>query len=613
MTDSPSTPGSLSTAHAALPRSHPKDEQVSEAGIISFLDAVNDKRLGLHSFMMIRHGSVVAEAWWQPYAANRPHMLYSLSKSFTSTAVGMAIAEGRLSLDDSLLSFFPDYITPEIESNMSSVRVRHLLSMTTGHTSDTMPGIHQQGDGDWVRGFLSQPITREPGTHFLYNTGASYMLSAIVQTVTGERLLDYLQPRLFHPLGITGATWEESPQGINTGGFGLSLRTEDIAKFGQLYLNGGKWNGVQLVPEDWVQAATSMQTPTWPDGTDNPDWCQGYGYQFWRCRHDVYRGDGAFGQFCIVLPSHDAVIAMTSGSANMQGILDEVWAHLLPALGSPGTAVQENADQFDTHRELTAKIQALQIDLYTPPVSPVLPVLDVSQMAPASSSDPAAHPASEARSGPGPDPQSGSRPEFESAPQSGSRPEPGPAPQSGPRPEPESGRLSRAGSGVRAGSPSEVWSEAWPIAWSGAKFRFDPNPLYVTGVQFNFTADSFSLSFTTEDTDYTVTGEYGAWRVESAPEHGFLSLEGKSNALAVRGTWRSPDQFQLILCYVETPFVYTVECTLHEESPETGGLAAAAAAPAASRLPRTLSMTSSRNVHFGSPEAPFVIHAVREP
>jgi hypothetical protein len=257
-------------------------------------------------------------------------MMFSLSKSFTSTAIGLARAEGRLSLDDPILSFFPSYVTPEIQDNMGSLLVRHLLSMSTGHAEDTFPAMVRSADGDWVRTFLGLPITYAPGTHFLYNTGASFMLSAILQSLTGQTLVDYLQPRLFEPLGMTQPVWDSSPRGINLGGTGLCLRTMDVAKFGQLYLQRGLWNGHRIVPEEWIEEATSIQIANGDD--PNSDWTQGYGFQFWRCRHQAYRGDGAFGQFCIVLPRQQTVLAMTSGTYEMQGILNVVWDHLLPGL-----------------------------------------------------------------------------------------------------------------------------------------------------------------------------------------------------------------------------------------------------------------------------------------
>ena len=166
-------------------------------------------------------------------------MLFSLSKSFTSTAVGMAVAEGRLSVDDPVLSFFPDEAPRKPGENLAAMRVRHLLAMSTGHDQDTTEHLYRRRDGNWARAFLARPVAHAPGTHFLYNTGATYMLSAIVQKVTGQTLLEYLRPRLFEPLGIEGATWETCPRGVNTGGFGLSVKTEDIARFGQLYLQRG--------------------------------------------------------------------------------------------------------------------------------------------------------------------------------------------------------------------------------------------------------------------------------------------------------------------------------------------------------------------------------------
>ena len=195
---------------------------------------------------------------------------------------------------------------------------------------------------------LHHPVPFKPGTHFLYNTPATYMQSAIVQQVTGETVLDYLRPRLFEPLGIEDPSWETSPQGISTGGFGLSIRTEDIAKFGQLYLQKGQWQNEQLVPVEWIEAATARQTSNGSSPTS--DWDQGYGYQFWRCRNGAYRGDGAFGQYCIVLPEQDAVIVITSGVRDMQGILNVVWDKLLPALRSTSLAEDESAAEKLRHR-----------------------------------------------------------------------------------------------------------------------------------------------------------------------------------------------------------------------------------------------------------------------
>ena len=322
-----------------LPRTSPESQGISSTAIREFVAAADKQIDSLNSVIVVRHGKVVAEGWWSPYNADAPHSLYSLSKSFTSTAVGMAVAEGKLSLDDAVLKFFPDDAPSEPSANLKSMRVRDLLRMSTGQQTEP-PRTAKES---WTKTFLAHPVPFKPGTHFLYNTSGTYMLSAIVQKATGSTVLDYLKPRLFEPLGIENPTWEMSPQGVSTGGYGLSIRTEDIAKFGQLYLQKGKWNGKQLLPESWVAEATALQT----SNGSNPksDWDQGYGYQFWRARHNAYRGDGAFGQYCIVLPDQDAVIAITSGVGDMQSVLNLVWDKLLPAMKSESLPADESAQK----------------------------------------------------------------------------------------------------------------------------------------------------------------------------------------------------------------------------------------------------------------------------
>ncbi len=318
--------GALLAAPAvSLPRSTPESQGVSSAGVLEFVEAV-DKIDAMHSFMLVRHGKVVAEGWWTPYNPDSPHVLFSLSKSFTSTAVGLAVAEGKLSVDDEVLKFFPEDAPANPAANLKNMRVRDLLTMSTGHQDEPSSAPDKVS----AKSFLAQPVPHKPGTHFKYNTAATFMQSAIVQKQTGLPVFDYLQPRLFAPLGIVGASWATNFQGISLGGYGLKVRTEDIAKFGQLYLQKGKWNGKQLVPEAWVETATAKQV----SNGSNPksDWDQGYGFQFWRSRNGAFRGDGAFGQYCLVLPEQDAVIAITSGVKDMQGVLNVVWDKLLPAM-----------------------------------------------------------------------------------------------------------------------------------------------------------------------------------------------------------------------------------------------------------------------------------------
>ncbi|WP_395751221.1 serine hydrolase domain-containing protein [Prosthecobacter sp.] len=321
----------------SLARSTPEAEGVAAQGILDFIDAVEREKFELHSFMMLRHGKVLAEGWWKPYGPEFVHTMYSMSKSFTSTAVGFAVAEGKLKVEDKVVSFFPDDLPEKVSENLAAMTVKDLLTMSSGHEKEPT-GVCVKSE-NWARTFLAQNIAHKPGTQFMYNSAATYMCSAIVQRLTHQTVLDYLTPRLFAPLGIKGMRWETCPHGINTGGWGLSIQTEGLAKFGQFLLQKGKWKGEQLLPAAWVEEATRfhIQQPG-GDKPDRPktknDWMQGYGYQFWRCQGTAFRGDGAFGQFTIVLPEQDAVIVMTSENKNMQGQLDLVWKHLLPAIGA---------------------------------------------------------------------------------------------------------------------------------------------------------------------------------------------------------------------------------------------------------------------------------------
>lgn len=339
-----------------LPRSSPEQQGIASSAILQFVEAFEAQIQEIHSFMLLRHGNVVAEGWWSPYAPEHPHMVFSLSKSFTSTAVGLALNEKHFSLDDAVLSFFPGEAPDEISDFLKNMQVKHLLSMSTGQAVDTWSYMVERSDGNWIKAFLGVPVLYTPGTHFVYNTGATYMLSAIVQKCTGMKLLDYLEQRLFQPLGIKNATWQESPQGISAGGIGLNIKTEDIARFGQFYLQHGTWQGKQLLPETWINAATTSQVSN-SEGMQI-DWTQGYGYQFWRCRHNAYRGDGVFGQYCIVMPDQGAVLAITGGIDvfDMQQPLDLLWDILLPAM-SPDSL----PDDTDSSTNLANKLNSLSI------------------------------------------------------------------------------------------------------------------------------------------------------------------------------------------------------------------------------------------------------------
>jgi CubicO group peptidase (beta-lactamase class C family) len=345
---------STSAAKLPLPRSTPEAQGISSQAIQDFVSTV-DKINTLHSFMLLRHGKVVAEGWWKPEAPDKPHVLHSLSKSFNSTAVGLAIADGKLSLDDPVLKFFPGEAPAEPSENLKAMKVRDLLTMSCGHDVEAK----RVGGAPAVKDFLAQPVPHKPGTHFLYNTMGSYTLSAIVTKVTGQPALEFLKPRLFEPLGIENPEWPSSPEGNSLGGYGLKLCTEDIAKFGQLYLQKGKWNGKQLVPEKWIEQATSKQVANDQEAGHSKigiDWVQGYGFQFWRCTHNAFRGDGANGQLCVVIPEKDAVIAITADTGNFQAEMNAIWDKLYPAFQSE--ALPENAAGVEKLKEAAGKLEA---------------------------------------------------------------------------------------------------------------------------------------------------------------------------------------------------------------------------------------------------------------
>jgi CubicO group peptidase (beta-lactamase class C family) len=350
------TSPSRSLPPLALPRSTPTEQDADPAAITAFLDAVEARPdIEMHSLMVVRHGHVIAAGWWAPYSADRRHLLYSLSKSFTSTAAGLARAEGLLDLDDPVVKHFPEFDADITDPGSRAILVRHVAAMASGHDREMAGEARQRDPDEPVRGFLLIPPDQEPGTVFAYSQPCTYTLASIVQRNAGATLTEYLRPRLFDPLGIGPVGWQTWPPGRQQGFSGLFARTEDIAKLGLLYLQGGRWDGRQLLPADWVAEATSKQVDN-PD-REWPDWRQGYGFQFWMARHG-YRGDGAFGQFCVVLPEQDTVVASTAYTLDMQGVLDALWEHLLPGLGA-GDGRPPATDE--AQQQLTARLAGLAL------------------------------------------------------------------------------------------------------------------------------------------------------------------------------------------------------------------------------------------------------------
>ena len=314
-------------ASAVLEKATPESQGIPSAAISRYIDACETQLDGMHSFVLVRHGKIVAEGYWAPFSADRAHLLYSHSKSFTSTAAGFLVDDGKLDLDERVVDIFPEYESTNATKYLAEMRVRDLLTMNAGQDVEAQ---YKDPAGDWVKAFLNNRIERQPGTSFKYDSCATHIVAAIVEKKSGKRLMDFLGERLFSKVGIEDARSNTSPTGVACGGWGMSMKTRDLVKFGLLYLNEGEWEGERILSRDWVRLATSKQTAT--DRKGNGDWSQGYGFQFWRCRHNCYRADGAFGQYTVVMPDKDAVISITAGLSDMGKELQLVWNHLLSAM-----------------------------------------------------------------------------------------------------------------------------------------------------------------------------------------------------------------------------------------------------------------------------------------
>lgn len=296
------------------------DPRVSKRALNEFFAKFQPDHDEIHTLQIFADDAMVVRIAPAPYSPTDKREIYSLSKSFCSTAIGFLCDEGRLSVEDRIIDLFPDKLPDVVSENLSKMRVKHVLSMNTGHPSCVM--YHMVHSEDAARAFLAQEVVYEPGTHFAYNTGATCLLSCIVERISGMKLVDFLTWKLFLPLGITDVRWNRVPDGTNEGGCGIHVCSDDIVKLGLLYLHRGMWNGKRILSEEWVNAATSPVSDNSMNGT--PDWCAGYGYQFWCNYREGFRGDGAFGQLCVVLPEHNMVFAVQTELGDMQREMDAV-------------------------------------------------------------------------------------------------------------------------------------------------------------------------------------------------------------------------------------------------------------------------------------------------
>jgi CubicO group peptidase (beta-lactamase class C family) len=320
-----------------------EEAELNMAVLSDLFRALERSPAELRGLVLVRHGKAVVRRFWEPCREDDPVWVYSVSKSFCSTAVGFAVQEGLLTLTERVLSFFPEYEAAVKDENCRAMTVQNLLTMRTGHETDTIPAII--ASPNLAEAFFKLPVKYKPGTHFVYNSGAAYILSALTQKRCGLPVVEHLKPRLFDPLGFAPVFWDSSPQGINTGGWGFMAALEDIAKFGLLYLNRGTWQGKRIICDSWVDEAVLPHADNSITG-GSADWSRGCGYQFWRSRYG-FREDGAFGQYCLVLPEFDAVLVLSSETADMQALLDIIWTYLPPAFA----AANEETERREENRE----------------------------------------------------------------------------------------------------------------------------------------------------------------------------------------------------------------------------------------------------------------------
>ncbi len=296
----------------------PQSVGVSAKVVHDFLDEAKNRDLEYHSLMVVRDGKVALEWYNAPFEKDMEHMVYSVSKSFTSTAIGFAVSEGLISLDDKLLDFFPDYAPKKPDPRFDKITIHNLLRMSAGKQPSF---LSDKGKIDWIEDYINSPWVFEPGEKFLYINENIFMLSAIINRVTGMCMRDYLEPRLFKPLGIDYPVWETDKNGIEAGGWGLYIKTEDLAKFMLCYLQNGMFEGEQVIPKKWVEQATTTQITNEYNRPDTDASC-GYGYCFWMNKIGGYRADGMFSQFGITYPEYNAVVVCTASIPVEQDALD---------------------------------------------------------------------------------------------------------------------------------------------------------------------------------------------------------------------------------------------------------------------------------------------------
>ena len=309
--------------------SPPEDQGVDPALLERMFEAIEDRSLNVHGVVIVHNGYIVAEEYYPPYKQDTKHVLYSVTKSFISTLVGIAIEEGHIeSVDQRVLGFFPDHSFANPDPRKEAMTLEQLLTMTSGldWEEGTPTYTAMYWSGDWVGYVLDSPMETEPGDQFVYCSGCSHVLSAIVQETTGVNTLEYAQSRLFEPLGITDMYWESDSSGIPIGGWGLELTPRDMAKFGYLYLNDGVWDGQQIVPAEWVETSGKKHIEVRGRPED-------YGYQWWTYPAlNAYTAMGRDAQLIFVMPDRDTVVVFTAKIGDASGLFRLIEEFIAPAV-----------------------------------------------------------------------------------------------------------------------------------------------------------------------------------------------------------------------------------------------------------------------------------------
>ncbi len=350
----------------------PEEVGVSSLKIKELLDELENEDAVLHSLMILRHNKVAVELYKSPLTANDTHMAYSVSKSFTATAYGFALDEGFFTKNTLFLDVFPEYKSKK-DKYLEKLRIIDLVAMTSGKRAPTKGRRYD----DWVKVFVESKWDFEPNTDWRYINDNFFVLAAAITRVTKMSVTEYLTPRLFEPLGIDVPVWEKSPDGIEAGGWGLFLKTEDMAKLILCYMNGGKHSGEQVIPEWWTKEATAFQNDN-SSSQSKSDSRAGYGYGFWRCAgmKNTYRCEGLYSQYAIAIPDYDACVITTSSNTNLQQTLDILWKHIekafteenkgntVPLSLTPDASPIASKRQASTEEKINGKVYSIRKPLF---------------------------------------------------------------------------------------------------------------------------------------------------------------------------------------------------------------------------------------------------------